>query len=124
MEGVAIIKHRSGDLYAYEENSLTGSRGYGPIGSCFETITREFLEMFWADTLSNQTASQMGDLEADGSWLWDEMQAGRAAPVETPDTNYPIATEEATDPLSDLDTIDLSHDLGTRDLTGPFGEEN
>jgi hypothetical protein len=78
MEGVVIIKHRSGDLYAYEENSLTGSRGYGPLHRSFETITRENLEMFWADTLSNQTASQMGDLEAGGNWLWDEMQAGRA----------------------------------------------
>ena len=89
MEGIAIVKHQSGDLYAYEENSLTGSRGYGPIGRCFETITREFLEMFWADTLGNQTVSQMGDLEADGNWLFDEMQAGRAIPVATPDTNYP-----------------------------------
>jgi hypothetical protein len=94
MEGIAIVKHQSGDLYAYKENSLTGFRGYGPLHRSFETITRENLEMFWADTLSNQTVSQMGDLEADGNWLWDEMQAGRAAPVETPDTNYPIATEE------------------------------
>jgi hypothetical protein len=88
MEGIAIVKHQSGDLYAYEENSLTGSRAER-VGRCFETLTREFLEMFWADTLGNQTVSQMGDLEADGNWLFDEMQAGRAIPVATPDTNYP-----------------------------------
>ena len=88
MKGVVIIKHRSGDLYAYEENSLTGSRGYR-VHRSFGTITKEWLELFWSDTLSNQTVSQMDDLEADGNWLFDEMQAGRAVPVATPDTNYP-----------------------------------
>jgi len=85
MEGVAIIKHRSGDLYAYEENSLTGSRGYGPLHhSEVPTSPTEVL-----DILDNNAGL---DLEADGSWLWDELEAGRAVPVATPDTNYPIGT--------------------------------
>ena len=73
-EGVAIIKHRSGGLYAYEENSLTGSRGYGPLHhSEVPTSPTEVL-----DILDNNAGL---DLEADGSWLWDELEAGRAVPL-------------------------------------------
>jgi hypothetical protein len=73
--GVSLIKHQSGDLFIYDENSLTGSRGYGPLHhSEVPTNPTEILNI-----LNNQLGS---DLEDDGNWLFDEMQAGRAVPME------------------------------------------
>tara|TARA_Y100000310_G_scaffold222929_1_gene224719 strand:+ start:189 stop:431 length:243 start_codon:yes stop_codon:yes gene_type:complete len=72
MEGVGIIRHQqSGELYAYDESTISGSRGYGPLHhSEVPTNPTEVLNI-----LDNQPGH---DLEDDGNWLWDEMQAGRA----------------------------------------------
>ena len=76
MEGVGIIRHQqSGELYAYDESSITGSRGYGPLHhSEVPTNPTEVLTI-----LDNQLRNIVND---DGSWLWDEMQAGRAILVD------------------------------------------
>jgi len=72
MEGVGIIRHQqSGELYAYSEDTIGGSRGYGPLHhSEVPTSPTEVL-----DILDHQPGH---DLEDSGNWLWDEMQAGRA----------------------------------------------
>jgi len=79
MEGVGIIQHQqSGELYAYDENSITGSRVYGPLQySEIPTTPSEVLNI-----LDNQLGDGIDDLEADGNWLWEEMQAGRAILVD------------------------------------------
>ena len=73
-EGIAVVRHQSGDHYAYDENSERGSRGYGPLHHTeVPTSPSEVL-----DILDNNAAWK---LEADGAWLFDELEAGRAVPL-------------------------------------------
>jgi len=77
MDGVGIVQHQSGEVYAYDENSLTGSRGYGPLHHT--EVPANPTEVL--DILDNQSGQALEDMEADGNWLWDELEAGRATLV-------------------------------------------
>ena len=69
-----IIRHQSGDLYAYDAGSPDGPRAFGPLHHADVPISSTAA----LDLLHNQPA---GDAEDDGHWLRDELQAGRAFPV-------------------------------------------
>jgi hypothetical protein len=69
-----IIRHQSGDLYAYDAGSPDGPRAFGPLHHADVPISSTAA----LDLLRNQPA---GDAEDDGHWLRDELQAGRAFPV-------------------------------------------
>jgi hypothetical protein len=86
MDGVGIVQHQDGEVYAYDESSIYGSRGYGPLHHTgVPTNPTEVL-----DILDNQTGQALEDMEADGNWLWDELEAGRATLV-----NYNLAAYDA-----------------------------
>lgn len=69
-----IIRHQSGDLYAYAEGGPDGPRAFGPLHHADVPISSTAA----LDLLQNQPA---GSVEDDGRWIWDELQAGRASPV-------------------------------------------
>ena len=78
MEGVGIVQHQDGEVYAYTEDSITGCRGYGPLHHTeLPTHPTEVL-----DILDNQTGQALEDMETDGDWLWGELEAGRATLVD------------------------------------------
>ncbi len=66
-DGCGVFRHvPSGDIYAYDENTATGSRASGPLHYEDIPLTADAL----TDLLSNS-----GDHD-DGDWFFDEMQAG------------------------------------------------
>ena len=71
-----LVKHQSGDIYAYIEDSVMGSQTYGPLHH--SEMPQSEADVI--DILNNQWDRDA--LYQDGVWLYTEIMAGRATETE------------------------------------------